>query len=234
MNPVTSGEAWTGIADCLNCNIRQSVLFAGLEQRDFNEIHRPIDQLHYAVGTTIYRAGEKGISLFTIRTGLVKLSHFLPDGSQRIVRLLRNTDILGLECMQAELYQHTATALQPTEVCRLPAACIKRLLRSNQQLFHTLMAHWYRALSSSDRWITEFSTGTARERAIRLLLWLTELEEGNSCSLFSREDLGAVLGLTTETASRTMAELKRQGLIHEYSPNRFSCDIARLRGIVGT
>jgi hypothetical protein len=31
-----------------------------------------------------------------------------------------------------------------------------------------------------------------------------------------------------------MAELKRQGLIHEYSPNRFSCDIVKLRRIVGT
>ena len=234
MNPVTSGEAWTGVADCLNCNIRQSVLFAGLVERDFNEIHRPIDQLNYAAGATIYRTGEEGVSLFTIRTGLVKLAHYLPDGSQRIVRLLRKTDILGLECMQAEVYQHTAIALQPTEVCRLPAACVKRLLGSNQRLFHTLMAHWYRALSNSDRWITELSTGTARERAIRLLLWLSELETGDSCSLFSREDLGAVLGLTTETASRTMAELKRQGLIHEYSPNRFSCDIVKLRQIVGT
>jgi len=136
--------------------------------------------------------------------------------------------------MQAGMYQHTAIALQPAEVCRLPAPCVKRLLSSNQRLFHTLMAHWYRALSNSDRWITELSTGTARERAIRLLLWLSELETGDSCSLFSREDLGAVLGLTTETASRTMAELKRQDLIQEYSPNRFSCDIVKLRQIVGT
>ena len=94
------------------------------------------------------------------------------------------------------------------------------------------MAQWYRALSDADRWITELSTGTARERVIRLLLWLSEREAGNSCGLFSREDLGAVLGLTTETASRAMAELKRQGLIRELSPNRFSCDFARLRAIV--
>ncbi len=233
MNPVTNAEAWTGVADCLACNIRQSVLFAGLEEGDFNEIHRPIDQLNYAAGATIYRACEEGVSLFTIRTGLVKLSHYLPDGSQRIVRLLRKTDILGLECIQADMYHHTAIALQPTEVCRLQASCVKRLLRGNQRLFHTLMAHWYRALSNSDRWITELSTGTARERAIRLLLWLSELEAADTCSLFSREDLGAVLGLTTETASRTMAELKRQGLIKEDSPNRFSCDTVKLRQIVG-
>ena len=61
-------------------------------------VHRPIDQLQYPAGATIYQAGDEGTSLFTVRTGLVKLSHYLPDGSQRIVRLLRKTDVLGLEC----------------------------------------------------------------------------------------------------------------------------------------
>jgi CRP/FNR family transcriptional regulator, anaerobic regulatory protein len=234
LNPVTFAEAWKGVADCLNCNIRQSVLFAGLEEQDFSELHRPIDQLELRAGATIYRAGEEGISLFTVRSGLVKLTHYLPDGGQRIVRLLRKTDVLGLECVLSDSYQHTAIALQPTEVCRLSAACVKRLLRGNQQLFHALMAKWYRALSDADRWIVDLSTGTARGRVIRLLLWLSELEEENSCNLFSREDLGAVLGLTTETASRTMAELKRRGLIAEPSLNRFVFDANKLRKIVAS
>jgi CRP/FNR family transcriptional regulator, anaerobic regulatory protein len=233
LNPITSAEAWTGVADCLNCNIRQSVLFAGLREDGFSEVHRPIDQLQYAAGATIYRAGDDGVSLFTLRTGLVKLTHYLPDGGQRIVRLLRKTDVLGLECMISDEYQHSAIALQPAEVCRLPASAVKKLLHGNPRLFHTLMAQWYRALSDADRWITELSTGTARDRVIRLLLWLSEHEAGNSCSLFSREDLGAVLGLTTETASRVMAGLKREGLIRETALNRFSCDTPKLREIVG-
>jgi len=234
LNRITSAEAWTGIADCLNCNIRQSVLFAGLEEADFRDLHRPIDQLQYAAGETLYRAGDDGVSLFTIRTGLVKLTLYLPDGSQRIVRLLSKTDVMGLECMLGDVYQHSAIALQATEVCRLPVSSVKRLSLGNSRLFHTVMAHWYRALSDADRWITELSTGTARERVIRLLLWLSERETGNSCSLFSREDLGAVLGLTTETASRSMAELKRQGLIREHSLNQFSFDVPKLRRIVET
>ncbi len=232
MTSITSSEAWTGTADCLNCSIRQSVLFAGLQEPDFAGVHRPIDQLQYPAGATVYQAGAEGTSLFTVRTGLVKLTHYLPDGSKRIVRLLRKTDVLGLECLLSDTYQHTAIALQPAEVCRVPVSAVKKLLAGNQRLFHTLMAQWYRALSDADRWITELSTGTARERVIRLLLWLSEHEAGRSFNLFSREDLGAVLGLTTETASRAMAELKRQGLIRELSLNRFACDAAQLRAIV--
>jgi CRP/FNR family transcriptional regulator, anaerobic regulatory protein len=234
VNTITTTEAWTGLADCLNCNIRQAVLFAGLDEAGFNGIHRPINQLQYAAGAAIYEAEDEGASLFTVRTGLVKLTHFLPDGGQRIVRLARKTDVLGLECLIADKYQHSAIVLQQAEVCRLPAAAVKRLLHGNPRLFHTLMAQWYRALSDADRWITELSTGTARERVIRLLLWLSEVEAANNCSLFSREDLGAVLGLTTETASRAMAQLKREGMIQEPSPNRFTCDIVRLQSAVGS
>ena len=93
------------------------------------------------------------------------------------------------------------------------------------------MARWFKALTDADRSITELSTGTARARVARLLLWLAEREGGPRCQLFSREDLGAVLGLTTETASRTMAEMKRQGHLSEPRVNEFIFDIAALRAL---
>ncbi len=37
----------------------------------------------------------------------------------------------------------------------------------------------------------------------------------NTCSLFNREDTGAMLGITTQTASRTISEFKRQRLLVE-------------------
>jgi hypothetical protein len=41
--------------------------------------------------------------------------------------------------------------------------------------------------------------------------------------------MGAMLGITTETASRTIAEFKRQSLLIETSPNQFLLDIPNLR-----
>ncbi len=232
LTTVTLSDVCTSVANCFNCDVNRSAPVIGLKERCCSDIHGPFDQLHYPAGATIYNAGEDGVFLFPIRKGLVKLSHDLPDGGQRIVRLSRASDVLGLECLATDAYLHTAIALQPTEVCRLPISSVKQSLFTDQRLFHMLMTHWCRALCDAERWITELSTGTARERVIRLLLWLSENEGGGSCTLFSREDLGAVLGLTTETASRVMAELKRQGLINEYSHNRFTCDLARLRQAV--
>lgn len=231
MKRVSSTEAWTGVADCRNCSIRASVLFAGLKEEVFDSFHRPIGQLTYPAGSIIYSAGEPATALFTLRSGLVKMTQYLPDGTQRIVRLMRKTDLLGLEAMVEGDYPHTATALQTTEVCRLPVDYVRQLSQTNTQLYQEMMGRWNKALSSADRWITEFSTGSARHRVVRLLLWLAG-DGDESCDLFSREDLGAVLGLTTETASRTMAELKRKGFISEPRLNHFLCDVPSLQRLL--
>jgi len=42
-----------------------------------------------------------------------------------------------------------------------------------------------------------------------------------------------MLGITTETTSRTIAEFKRQGLLTDLNANRFRLDIPNLRRLAG-
>jgi CRP-like cAMP-binding protein len=228
---VTLRDAWSGEADCLSCSLRTSVLFSGLAERDFARIHDPIDQFALKAGTTLYRVGDSGDFMFTVRSGALKLVQYLPDGSQRIVRLARTTDVLGLEGLLGGSYQHEAVALQATEVCRFPARLVRELGDENPALHRELMVRWQHALSEADAWLTELSTGSARQRVARLLLRLVRDRETSECQLFGREDMGAMLGITTETASRTIAELRRQSLLSETSPNLFLLDIPNLRRI---
>lgn len=224
-------EAWSGEANCINCSLRTSVLFAGLQQADFERIHDPIDQFTLKPGSHLYRTGDAGNHMFTVRSGVLKLVQYLPDGSQRIVRIVRSTDVLGLEAILDDAYHHDAIALHATEVCRFPARLVRDLGRENPELHRELMARWQRALTEADAWLTELSTGSARQRVARLLLRLVRDRETSECQLFSREDMGAMLGVTTETTSRTIAEFKRQGLLVETAPNLFLLDIPNLRRI---
>jgi len=228
---VTLRDAWSGVADCRNCALRTTVLFSGLSEQDFERIHDPIDQFTLKAGTSLYRAGDKDDCMFTVRLGALKLVQYLPDGSQRIVRIVRTTDVLGLETLLGGPYQHEAVALQPTEVCRFPSRMVRALGHDNPALHDELMSRWQRALSEADAWLTELSTGSARQRVARLLLRLVRDRETSECQLFSREDMGAMLGVTTETASRTIAEFKRQSLLVESAPNLFLLDIPNLRRI---
>ena len=228
---VTLKEAWDGKADCKSCTLRESVLFAGLRESDFEQIHEPIDQYTLPIGSVLYRAGDPGERMFTIRSGLLKLVQYLPDGGQRIVRLVRDTDVTGLECLLGDPYQHDAVVLEETEVCSLPIKTVQRLSDENPKLHRELLNRWQRALKEADAWLTELSTGSAKQRVARLLLRLVHDTQTSECHLFAREDMGAMLGITTETASRTIAEFKRNSLLMEIPSNRFLLDIPNLEHI---
>jgi CRP-like cAMP-binding protein len=228
---VSFKEARDGVADCLRCSLRESVLFADLKEEDFEKLHDPIDQYTLPVGSTLYHSGDRGDRLYTVRSGILKLVQYLPDGSQRIVRLIRSTDITGLECILGEAYQHDAVVLQETEVCALPVRVVDNLSKENPALHMELLNRWQRALKEADAWLTELSTGSAKQRVARLLLRLVKDNQESQCSLFAREDMGAMLGITTETASRTIAEFKRQSLLIETTPNQFLLDTPNLQRI---
>lgn len=221
--------AWLGRAECRNCAIRHLVLFADLQEGDFDLIHLPIEELRIDPGGHLYRAGEDGIAAFTIRSGLVKLVQYLPDGNQRIVRLLRPGAVAGLEVLAGSVYEHTAEVLQPTLVCRIPREVIERLSRETPRLHRQLMAKWSETMRQADEWLTGLNTGAARQRVARLFLHLAG--EDGTCHLLSREDIGAMLSVTTETASRTVAEFKRSGVVAETTTNTFAIDRDKLEAI---
>ena len=169
---VTLRDAWSGEADCRNCSLRTTALFGGLEERDFDRIHDPIDQFDLKPGTSLYQTGDHGDYMYTVRSGSLKLVQYLPDGGQRIVRIARSTDVLGLEALLDAPYQHDAVALQRSEICRFPTRVVKELGRESPKLHQELMTRWQRALTEADAWLTELSTGSARQRVARLLLRL--------------------------------------------------------------
>jgi len=223
--------AWLGTARCSSCAIRDLVLFGDLRVPDFDLIHIPIDEMKFPAGATLYSAGGDGGSLYTIRSGLVKLVQFLPDGTQRIVRLLRQGAVAGLEVLVGKPYEHTAVVLQDAEVCRLPREVVERLSKETPRLHARLMERWYQSLHQADEWLTELSTGSARRRLARLFLKLAADLPCQPVLLSGREDLGAMLGVGMETASRTIAEFKRAGLVTERAPNVFDCDLPALEGV---
>jgi len=162
-----------------------------------------------------------------LRSGLIKLKVDLPNGGRRIVRLLRPGDVAGMETLVGENYHHTAIALQDAEVCRIPREMVIQLDQTNPAIHQALLLRWQRSVDQADHFITALSTGSAEARMARLLITL-------GCHglyqepMPSREDMGALLGITTETASRIMAEFKRRGLIHIDRGSDIVCNHAGL------
>lgn len=211
--PIKTDSAWRGTSDCRNCGIRDMVLFADLREEDFELIHSPIDDLEFPAGQPIANLGDTATSLFTVRTGMVKLVRNTIDGRQRIVRVLRPGDVIGLEALLAPSYDADAVALTPVRLCRLPLQVIQRLNRETPRLHQRLLEKWHRSLKEADDWLADLNFGTARQRVAGLLLKMRSDRDSEVTTVFSREDMGAMLDLKLETVSRTLNTLLREGVI---------------------
>jgi CRP/FNR family transcriptional regulator, anaerobic regulatory protein len=213
MIPIKTESAWRGTADCRTCGIRDMVLFADLHEEDFNLIHAPIDDMEYPAGHALVRMGETATSLYTLRAGIVKLVRNTVDGRQRIVRVLRSGDVIGLEALMGPTYDSDAIALTNIKVCRLPLQVIQRLNRETPRLHQRLLEKWHRCLKEADDWLADLNFGNARQRVAGLILKMRSEHDASVSTLFSREDMGAMLDLKLETVSRTLNAFIRESLI---------------------
>lgn len=213
MIPIHIDSAWKGTSDCRDCGIRDMVLFADLNEQDFSEIHTPIDDLAFASDAVIYHEGQQALGLFTLRKGMVKLVRSTADGRERIVRVLRPGDVLGLEALATAHYDSEAVALVDVSVCRIPLSVLHHLSSHSSRLHLRLMQKWQHALKDADDWLADLNFGSARQRVASLALKMRDPDQPQFTSFFARDDMGAMLDLKLETVSREISSLVRDGAL---------------------
>lgn len=211
---------WIERADCRSCNIFNDVLFSDLSSEDLDVvikgIYEPIDHFSYATGSIIYQEGYEDNAIYTIRSGLVKLVRYLPDGKERIIRLMKATDVIGLERILGRPYGHTAIVLQPVKACRIPIGVLRQLDEEKPRFYRKMMERWAMVLFQADDYLMMLLSGTVKQRVVRLIQWLTEYTDSSHKStvmLLQGSDMAAMLDITPESVSRILAELKRLNIL---------------------
>lgn len=227
-------QAWRGGPDCLACDGRENAFFAGLSEDEIHRLHVGVDNTATPPGTVLYTTDGPAESLWVLRTGAVKLVAKAWDGTPRIVRVLKPGDVAGLEALLAGRYAHSAVTVGVVHACRVPRAEAEQLCLEHPAFQWNLMTRLQAALAETEQWLVDLaSTGVgARVRMARLLLLL---RDGDSERIynFTREELGLMLGITIETASRIIAAFLREKLLsRDASGGRFYLgDIAGLERI---
>ncbi len=210
-------SAWRGKGECLACDGRENAFFAGLMPDVVACMHVDVDNTAWPDGSTLYCPESDPDYVWVLRTGAVKLVATASDGAQRIVRVLKAGDVAGLEALPGGRFSHTAVVFGEVHACRVPLAAVRRLCLDNPGFQWNLMRKMQAALRETERWLVDLtSPGTsARTRMARLLL---RLRDGESHRIynFSREELGLMLGVTVETASRIAAAFQRERLLMKH------------------
>ena len=162
-----------------------------------------------------FHEDDPATEVFTVIRGMLKLSKLLPDGRRQITGFLSPGDYLGLAF--AERYVYSAEAVTPVRVCRFPRSAFLGLLDQFPALEKALLGRAATELAAAQQQMLLLGRKTARERVASFFSQLAErqgADEGAVVDLpMTRTDIADHLGLTIETVSRSIASLRKAGLI---------------------
>ena len=148
--------------------------------------------------------------------------------------MLKAGDVAGLEALLAGSYSHTVVTVGRVHACRVPLPAIEQLCLEQPSFQWNLMKKLQAALRETEQWLVDLASAgvSARVRMARLLLLLRD-GESDSVYNFTREELGLMLGITLETASRIIAAFLRDQLLrkNEAGNRYYDADIAGLEKI---
>ncbi|HXQ65934.1 MAG TPA: helix-turn-helix domain-containing protein, partial [Alphaproteobacteria bacterium] len=161
--------------------------------------------------------GDLAESVYEIVSGMLKLYKLLPDGRRQVTGFLLRGHLLGLA--SNERYLYTAEAVTPVTLCRYPKARFERLLDEVPGFARRLLAVTSDELRAAQDQMVLLGRKSAAEKLASFLLMTAEdqddgEEESDTVNIpMGRSDIADYLGLSTETVSRTLTQLKCRGVI---------------------
>jgi CRP/FNR family nitrogen fixation transcriptional regulator len=189
---------------------------------------------HFAPQQTIFAEGDPAGHFMLIIHGMVRSCSTFSDGRRFIGAFYAAGDLFGLE--RKEAYLASAEAVCETAIVLYPAPDWLDIARPqdslSSQVFGAMMLGADQARSHARL--------LGRLHAIeKLSAFLLERHARSNQRLqltleMSRQDIADYLGLTVETVSRCLAQLKRDNLIRFHSSRRLDLlDIMALQAISG-
>ncbi len=182
-----------------------------------------------SAGKTLVEAGAPATAIYTVRAGCLKSFTVDADGTERVRGFYLPGDIVGLDSLGAENFPATIVAVTPAQVCRIPAAAVRKLIADSPFLARRLLDRTSAELAHA---LTLAGDYTAEQRIAAFLLSMRRRlgASGGELKLpMTRRDIANYLRLATETVCRVLGRLEDQGQIRSDSKTVRVVDVRALR-----
>jgi CRP/FNR family transcriptional regulator len=212
-----SGRCASDANYCHKCEVRDRAFCSALDDTDIDELGELSDRKHYQAGDTIFEQATKVSVFANIIEGTVKQSRLMSDGRQSITGFLFPGDFIGR--VYAENQTSFIEAVTDTHICTFARGSLEDLLDKRPHLARRLFNLSNQSLERAEEWMLLLGRKTALEKLASFLLILSKCaaergEDPDNIHLaMMRADIADYLGLTIETVSRRISELKSDQII---------------------
>ena len=210
---------------CRNCEVRHHGICGALDPDQLLELSRNTRVVRQASGSTLSADDTEVVSYGNVMRGVVKLTKMLEDGRQQVVGLQFAPDFVGR--LFGTQHTLTAEAVSDVDLCRISKPALEKLVRDNPALERKLLEQTLRELDEAREWMVTLGRKTAGEKVASFLYLIAthidpvaeaERRQGKRSDAqfelpLSRAEIADFLGLTIETVSRQLTNLRTDAVI---------------------
>jgi CRP/FNR family cyclic AMP-dependent transcriptional regulator len=196
--------------------LRNVPLFSGLEENELERLSRVAVRRRAGRGEQVVRSGESADALLILLTGRAKVSNFDEEGREIILAWLGPGEFFGeMGLIDGSSRSASVVAVENCELLTIGKQEFQRCMQDNFQVAQKLMQILVRRLREADRNIESLALLDVYGRVARLLLDLSEEEDGKRLvrKKISKQDMARMIGASREMVSKVMRDLEVGGYI---------------------
>jgi len=224
---------------CGSCSLTELCLPHGMNDTEIGELDKIVKHLSpIQPGQHLYRAGDRGRSLYAVRSGAAKSYCITESGEEQVLGFTLPGELVGLDGLSDGFYTSSSIVLETSSICEMPYDSLEGLCNKLPGLNRQIMRVAAKEITAEQQMLMQLGKRTAEERLASFLLSLSSRfnQRGLSATEFnlpmSRQDIGNYLGLAIETVSRLFASFQEQGLLRVNRKQIQIQDLARLKAMV--
>ena len=205
------------ITRCSLCKIRSYSFCRCLKEDELKVFSNISSEKKFSDKENIFLQQDVSKNLYNITKGNVKIYQLLSDGRIQIIGFLYPGDFFG-SCKKGK-YNYSAEAIGDVKVCVFEESILNQHLEKNMKLAKELLHMTSHELTLVQDRMAVLGKLKASERVGRFLINISNQRarinwQDNPISLpMTRQNVADYLGLTIETVSREITELKTSNII---------------------
>jgi len=164
-------------------------------------------------GTTVFRQGDPGGSMYVIRAGKVRVlkeSH----GRQRVVTTLGPGDFFGeMAVVTGRPRSATAEVVEEAELLKVPSDKLQEMVSGTGEVAIRLIRHLAERLENANRFIDVLLEDDITARVVLELQDAIQSAEGSTAPDITDENLALKLGVDKNDVRGALRRLARVGVI---------------------
>lgn len=167
---------------------------------------------------TLFRADDTSLTLYAVAHGYFKSTYMTQNGRIVTKRIILPGEIIGFrELCTESVHHHTCMALEDSGVFAINKNAILSLIKTRPEFGLYLIHLFTTELIRVETMLESLITKSAKQKLALLIDYFYQkfksVDSASFKSPLQRKDIAELIGVTPETVSRTLRELKEEKIL---------------------